>query len=186
MSAKKNLFFVVFTAGALSVCGQQIKSWEFNTAGDFEGWFDHENRMIEKQVSGGALQFSVRNQMDPQWRLNLGSLDARYDWIFEVVVRRVSGSSKAQPAFFVLNGNTDVQLEPSRNVALAGNNEWQSVKFRYKGGSLSSITAIRFDPATGQNGSWEIDSISVRDAKESSEAPVILGCLRPGFAVQRS
>ncbi len=38
MSAKKNLFFVVFTAGALSVCGQQIKSWEFNTSGDTEGF----------------------------------------------------------------------------------------------------------------------------------------------------
>lgn len=49
MTEKKKWFFLVVVAGALSVCGQQIKSWEFDTAGDTEGFVGNNGTM---QITG--------------------------------------------------------------------------------------------------------------------------------------
>jgi hypothetical protein len=153
----------VMVALVVMVCAGSYAGqvWNFDTDGDFQGWFDHNNRMTDKQVLGGTLKFSTTDQKDPQWRLKVDSLDASVDLIFEVVVRRTSGDARAKPAFYVYNGVKDLQLQPGRIVTLKDDEEFQTVQFKYKGGSLPSITVIRFDPVTNEVGSWEINSISV-------------------------
>ncbi len=129
--------------------------WNFNSNGNYEGWTDFNNRMTDS-VSAGALNYTISAQSDPQWRQTngLSFLDASRDIAFEVVVKRTSGTAKASTEFYV----DTVKIG---SIQMADNNDWQTLSFQYSGGSVSgAIALLRFDPAGGQNGSWQVDSIS--------------------------
>jgi len=137
----------------------------FNIDGDYEGWFDHNNRMTNKSVSGGTLKYTISGQSDPQWRKTTGLslFDARKDAVFEVVLRRTSGAARALTEFFV----NSLKIG---SIQMADNNNWQTLSFPYLSGAVSDpVTLLRFDPSSGQNGSWEIDSISVSQKSVSCD-----------------
>jgi hypothetical protein len=153
---KKKIFSViVFLVGCIGFVGAESILWGFTITGDYQGWFDQGNRMTHG-VSGDMLNYTISAQADPQWRQETGlyKLNQSKDITFEVVVKRTAGTARAQTEFYV---NT-VKIGA---IQMADNNDWQTLNFTYTGGTVSGpITLLRFDPASGQNGSWAIDSIT--------------------------
>jgi hypothetical protein len=138
----------------MSVCSFADHIWNFETSGSYQGWTDFNNRMTDS-VSSGTLSYAINTQMDPQWRQTSGlsSLDAGENIAFKVVVRRITGVALAKTQFYV-----NEKLIGA--VAMENNNDWQTLTFLYTGGTAARISLLRFDPASGQNGEWEIKSIS--------------------------
>jgi hypothetical protein len=129
--------------------------WNFNSDGNSEGWTDFNDRM-DDSVSDGALNYTINAQADPQWRQSTGLslLDTSQNITFEVVVKRTAGTARALSEFYV--GAAKIG-----SIQMADNNDWQTLSFQYTGGTSSgSVASLRFDPSGGQNGSWQIDSIS--------------------------
>jgi hypothetical protein len=166
---KKLIFtFYLFYASCTGFVSAESIAWNFNTDGNYEGWFDQNNRMTYS-VSGGTLNYTISAQADPQWKQTTGlsSLDASKDITFEVVVKRTSGTANAQTQFYI---NTTLL----GSITMANNNDWQTLSFTYTGGTiLGQITQLRFDPASGQNGSWQIDSVSAVHAAASGLSLVV-------------
>jgi hypothetical protein len=164
---------VVMLVVMTSVYGYSDLIWNFNTNGNYEGWFDQSSRMTDS-VTNGTLNYTISSQTDPQWRQETGvsGLDASRDITFSVVVRRTSGTANAQTQFYL---NTTLL----GSATMANNTNWQTLNFAYTGGTIAGpVTLLRFDPAAGQNGSWAIDSIS---ALQVIPEPASLGLLGIGM-----
>ena len=160
---KNLLLCILFFVCALSGFSQVI-AWDFNKDGSYHGWTDFENRIQLKgkhEVRNGALAYTIQATINPQWRIDAGKFPVRLDntksYTFEIKIRRTAGIARARTKFFV-------NLLELGVVNLENHNEWQTITFDYIAKSIPGrITSLRFDPAGGQNGSWEIDAITVTE-----------------------
>lgn len=155
------LLLVLFT-----VCrGFADVTWSFNTDGDYEGWVDYSDRLIDS-VSSGVLSYSYNEIADPQLRQNTGlsSVDLSRNFTVEMKIRRTSGSSLAYIWAYVDPSTSGDHV--FANYLMEDNNDWQVVTFNYTGGrDTGTMDALRIDPIQGVEGdagsTWEIDYIKI-------------------------
>lgn len=170
---KKEVFaFILLYISCMGCVSAESITWNFNSDGNYEGWFDQGNRMSEN-VAGGVLNYTIAGEEDPQWRqiTGISPLDPGKDITFKVVLKRTAGSENARTVFFVYNGTAACQI--GGLVLMADHNDWQTLTFQYAGGTVPAISQIRFDPASGRCGSWSIDSISALQATDGKPKPVL-------------
>ena len=160
---KKIVLFWIFAVFCTADIFAQRINWNFNTDSNYEGWYDFDSRISSNgthNVTNGVLSYTIQALLNPQWRIDAvdfpRTLDAAKDYIFEVQIRRTSGTAAARTKLFI----NAIELG---TINLENNNEWQTLTFNYTGGTAAVFSFLRFDPTGGQNGSWEIDSIKVYD-----------------------
>ena len=137
----------------------EVWSWDFNTNGNYEGWYDFSDRIGTDSVTNGVLAYSISGVSNPQWRLDVADLpfvfDVNQDYTFEITIRQTTATARAVTKLWI----NAVQV--GSTTTLAAGDGWQTLTFDYTSGSVAMFSHLRFDPAGGQNGSWEIDSIKV-------------------------
>jgi hypothetical protein len=169
------------SAGAVSPPGARLSlgspQWRFNVAGDTEGWgMYHELESVE--VAKGLWRLNVTGS-DPfvhSPEIRVDSASKPY-----VVVQMRNGTEATTAELFWITGQDTAWEGVVKRTAIsisAADPDLRTYVFDLSdhSGWKDTITRIRLDPAVGQTGPVEIDSIYITGIRPSTE-PV------PGFQV---
>ena len=170
---KKLIILFLITGLSLSAVSRTlIYSWDFTTDGNCEGWYDFDGRIASNGthcVANDFLSYTINRTPSPQWRIESADipviLDAMQNYTFEIKLRQTSNTLPARTKFWINN-----TVQAGNEVILNAGSDWQIIEFDYPvSNRVARFSFLRFDPAGGQNGSWDIDYIRIYSGPAVSE-----------------
>jgi autotransporter-associated beta strand protein len=152
------------TGNATVTLANAPMAWNFNSAGNFEGWTTINTDA--PVVSGGVLSGTVQTNNDPQ--IIRTSLNFSADGAPEVRVRMRVNATGTVPVDLFWANSSDDSFSGTRRVSVnyTGNGSFQDLVFTMTGvagWAGERITRLRLDPTRGAftGNVFEVDSVSV-------------------------
>ena len=150
---------------------QPLVAWEFNTAGDSEGWVAA-HALAPLEVSGGTLKTRV-TAGDPYLHSSTGESFHIQANDFQCIEMRLKVSEKGSAEFFWANtvAGKDAGFVPGkeRGFACLADGQWHTYTLYplWQG----EVTRLRFDAPEGTGGTVEIDYVRVLQGPLSQHDP---------------